>query len=368
MTTKQICFADRCFNFAFGEHILESIEDYIPRDEFDRYIVISDSGVPDSIVYHAAEYFGKLAPVHILRFQGGEEYKTLSTVTDLQEQAIALGANRRTAIVAVGGGLTGNVAGVAAGMMFRGIALIHVPTTFLAASDSVLSIKQAVNLTSGKNLVGFYYPPRFVFADTRILSESPPRQVKAGMCELVKNMLILENDNLEFTEDDLNSTNVYSPKQLETFINFCISAKMSVLSEDIYEKKKGLIFEYGHTIGHAIELAEQGGITHGEAIAVGMIYAAKIANRMNLLSEHDVSAHYWLLNKIGALQDIPLKSDPDSIFHYLNHDNKRGYLKLDEDNLGMILLSGVGKPAVYNQSLLTPVRKTLIKEVIREGL
>ncbi len=368
MNNKRICFGSHCFDFIFGENALEMVSFYIQQSDFDRFFLISDSGVPDPVVHDAAKQFGRLAPVHILRFPDGEEQKTMPTVTKLQEEAIRLGANRRSAIVAVGGGLTGNVAGVTAGMLFRGIPLIHVPTTFLAASDSVLSIKQAVNLKSGKNLVGFYYPPRFVFADTIVLSQAPPRQIKAGMCELVKNMLITESERAGFTEDDFNAANVYSPKQLETFIEYCISAKMSYLSEDIYEKKNGLIFEYGHTIGHALELAEQGGVTHGEAIAVGMIYAAKIASRMKLLSEEDVSVHYKLLNKIGALDDVPLKSHPDSVFHYLIHDNKRGYIRLDDEQLGMILLGGVGKPNVHNQSLLTPVRKALIKEVIQEGI
>ncbi|WP_338553242.1 2-deoxy-scyllo-inosose synthase [Paenibacillus sp. KS-LC4] len=365
MINKKIRFGERQFDYIFGENILLSLSQYIDKSEYGNFFIIADKGVPNDIIARAVDAFGVIAPTHTIRVADGEQHKSLDAVNQAAEEIIGLGADRRSAIVAVGGGLTGNIAGVLAGLLFRGIALIHYPTTFLAASDSVLSIKQAVNLKGGKNLVGFYYTPRLVLADTAVLSRAPQRHIRAGMCELIKNLLVGGmNEIVQLLRPD----NKYTPEEIERFIEYCIEAKMTLLCEDVFEKKRGLIFEYGHTIGHALELAEKGRLLHGEAIAAGMIYAAKIANRMELLSQRDVELHYELLQKIGVLQDIEPAVNADAILHYQLNDNKRGYLSMGRDQLGMVLLKGAGVPWMKNDSLITAVNQSLIYEVLCEGI
>lgn len=365
MINRTIRFGERHFDFIIGENVLLSLEQYISKNEYGNFFIITDEGIPSEIVEEVVSAFGKIAPTHTIQITGGEQNKTLETVNRAAEQVIQLGADRRSAIIAVGGGLTGNIAGVIAGLLFRGIALIHFPTTFLAASDSVLSIKQAVNLQAGKNLIGFYYAPRLVLADTTLLSKAPPRHTRAGMCELVKNLLV---GGIKEIEQELRPDNKYKPDIIERFIDYCITAKMTELNDDPLEKNRGLVFEYGHTIGHALELAEKGRLLHGEAIAAGMVYAARISNRLNLLSDQDVQLHYELLHKIGVLEDLKHSVDTDKIMHYLLNDNKRGYLIMDKDQLGMILLRSVGNPLMQNDSLLTPVNYSLIHEVLCEAI
>jgi len=364
MKIREIQIGSHKFDFVFGQRVLDRIDRWIAPGGYTRYFIIADDGIPEEIVERAVSAFAELAPTVALRFPGGEANKTLEVVSYLAEEIIRLGADRKSAIVAVGGGLTGNMAGVVAGLLYRGIALIHYPTTFLAATDSVLSIKQAVNLKAGKNLVGFFYPPRLVLVDTAVLTNSPTRHIRAGMCELVKNVLVTGNRDVV---GELNADNRYTPEQIGNFIDYCISTKISVLKNDMFEKADGLIFEYGHTIGHAIELAENGRMLHGEAVAVGMLYAAKVSNRLELLSSSDRDLHFELLDRIGILGDVRLSADTEEIYRYLLHDNKRGYLNLDEGKIGMVLLDGIGAPHRYEGQLLTPVDKSLVYQILQEG-
>ncbi|WP_028545852.1 2-deoxy-scyllo-inosose synthase [Paenibacillus taiwanensis] len=366
---RTIQFGSYQYDFWYGKHVISQLSSWFAKQDTmpSSFVLIADTGIPPRILEETSMELGRVGNVHVLRFEPGEEHKNLATVAQLCEQVIGLGADRRTVMVAVGGGVTGNIAGMVAGMLFRGLPLIHVPTTLMAASDSVLSLKQAVNLSSGKNLVGFYYAPRIVCVELGYITSLPVREIRAGLCEVVKNILTIAPEESERFKAIFRSDHHYHTSELGDIIDFCIRAKSTVMREDPFEKKSGLILEYGHTIGHALELASKGQYNHGESVAFGMLCAARIAEKLGLLSREAVNLHYELLNQIGAWIQ-PSQELLPAIEHILHSDNKRGYRQNRTGYTGMVLLQGLGQPAMQHESYITLVPNELIHEVMQEQI
>ncbi|XID93875.1 2-deoxy-scyllo-inosose synthase [Paenibacillaceae bacterium WGS1546] len=370
MFRTTIRFGDYSYPFLSGTGALEEAAERLKELDARQYLIITDRGTPVSIAGRALNAFERTGPAELMFFQPGESEKTLQTVHDLAQRAIALGADRRTAVVALGGGVSGNIAGMVAGLLFRGLPLIHVPTTLMAASDSVLSLKQAVNLKQGKNLVGMYYAPKLVCVEPDFLATLPAREVRSGLCELVKNLLAIRPDKIDEFRSLLRPSNRYEPDEYQRFIEFCIEAKMSVMADDPYERKEGLVLEYGHTLGHALELVCGGKYSHGECVAFGMLCAAYIARRMGLLSAGEEALHHELLQRIG----VKVEPEPgwlEQIESYVRHDNKKGYRRAMPDRTGFVLLNGLGRTNREADSYITMVEDSLASEAlqaIRQGL
>ncbi len=366
MVNKQLIqFGSEQFDFISGEGIIEQVGSFLDMSRWDRFLVVTDFGVPEDIVETTLESLQPIAATELLKIHASEQQKTLTVLHRLAEEAIALNCDRRTIVVALGGGLVGNVAGMLAALLYRGLALIHIPTTFLAASDSVLSLKQAVNLKAGKNLVGLYYTPLMVLVELPFLQRLHPRHIRAGLCELVKNLLAIKPDRIEAFRNLLRLSNRYSTAELQVQIDFCIQAKMAVMEHDPHEKGPALILEYGHTIGHALELASEGELLHGECIAFGMLCAADISAQLSLLRPHEVAIHHELLNQIG-LYVHPGTQILDRLMAMLKRDNKRGYRPIQEDRTAMVLLDGLGHLYQNSGHYLTLVDNTLIRATLEQ--
>lgn len=157
-------------------------------------------------------------------------------------------------MIALGGGLAGNVAGLLAGLLMRGVRLVHLPTTLLAMSDSCLSLKQGTISPLGKNHLGLFHAPAFVWSDLAFLEYLPAREIRSAPCELIKNVLAIYPGQLAEVQSRLRPAADYSQEELAWFIDLCITAKSSVMASDALEKHWALVLEYGHTIGHALEL------------------------------------------------------------------------------------------------------------------
>ncbi|MFD0616148.1 2-deoxy-scyllo-inosose synthase [Paenibacillus sp. GCM10027629] len=347
-----------------GEGILHQVEEWMDPLETDKYIIISDSGIPESIVSTTVAAFAKAGTTSLLRFPPGEKHKDLSTVQDLCRKALVLGADRRTAIVALGGGVTGNIAGMVAGMLFRGLPFIHIPTTLIAASDSVLSLKQGVNLDQWKNILGFFYTPKVVCVELSFLQSLPEREIRSGLCEFVKNVLAILPHEMEKHRNLLKASCLYRMEELQQVIELCIEAKMMVMRDDPYEKNHAVVLEYGHTIGHAMELIGNGKYTHGESIAFGMLCASTISRRLGLLKQSEADLHLELLELVG-FNAIPPISWITEIERYMLRDNKKGYRRYVPGNTGFVLLNGLGRLNQEAGSFITYVDDTLVRESIR---
>ncbi|WP_407873146.1 2-deoxy-scyllo-inosose synthase [Paenibacillus sp. P36] len=361
---KQIQFGTHQYDFISGEGILGQVTEWLNPFEVDKYMIISDSGVPHPIVAQTMAAFEKAGTTYLLTFPPGEKNKNLITIENLCRKALALGADRRTVIVALGGGVSGNVAGMVAGMLCRGLPLIHIPTTLIAASDSVLSLKQGVNLDQGKNILGFFYTPRVVCVELSFLHSLPAREIRSGLCELVKNLLAILPEQIDTYRKLLRPSSTYRMEELQQFIEFCIEAKMTVMQDDPYEKNHAVVLEYGHTIGHAVELLGNGDYSHGESIAFGMLCMSTVSKWLGLLTENEVDLHHELLELIGANVIPPSSWIPD-IEKYMLRDNKKGYRRYVPGKTGLVLLNGLGRIHQEAGSFITYVDDDLVRESIR---
>lgn len=365
MYQKKINFGPYQYEYLVEDQSSTYLSQYISSLGVHQVFIISDNQMPSTIIEELQNNLSDIPSVNFITFPSGEKFKTLTTVNQICERIINLRADRNSIILALGGGLTGNVAGMAASLLFRGLPLIHVPTTLMAASDSVLSLKQAVNLQNGKNLIGHYYVPRLVYININFLLILPLREIQSGLCETVKNLLVISPQKIEELSQIFTPLNKYSKNDYYKILKFCVEAKSMVMRDDPFEKKDALCLEYGHTIGHALELAGVGQYNHGEAVAYGLTCAAEISNEMGLLDQKGVDMHYTLLEKIG----VNIQPSPDIqdllLHHYLDHDNKRGYIKMPDNHIGFVLLRKLGVVNKYEGRLLTPVHKHLVKDVIK---
>jgi 3-dehydroquinate synthase len=243
---------------------------------------------------------------HPILFDDRESSKNLETVEAIARELVRVGADRQATIVAVGGGVVGDVAGFAAATYLRGVRLVHIPTTLVAQVDSAVGGKTGVNLPEGKNLVGAFYPPKVVIADPALLATLPHREYRSGLYEVIKYGAIADRELFAFLERRMSSLLRRDPASLGWVISRSIAIKARVVSED--EREGGLrqILNFGHTLGHALEAATNYRVfLHGEAIAWGMIAASMMALSLNRLPLMDAFRIVRLVASVGPLPKVP---------------------------------------------------------------
>jgi 3-dehydroquinate synthase len=260
------------------------------------------------------ERFGNIVDgAELVLIEEGEAHKTLDTANDVVTQLLERGAKRDSMAVVMGGGMIGDTAGFAASIFLRGIDLVHVPTTLLAQVDSSIGGKLAVNHPKGKNLIGSFFPPRAVIADTGVLDTLPPRERLSGMFEALKGGVIADASLFEMFER--------GQFDLDEMVRKAIRVKAEIVSADEKEADLRRLLNYGHTIAHGIEAALQyEGITHGEAVAWGMIGANAIAVRRGLLSRDEASRIERVI--IAYDPSVPPKLDRAAVIAATEHDKK----------------------------------------------
>ena len=326
----------------------------------DRFLLVTDGGVPAGSVRAVALGLGELAPVTLLRVPADERAKNLSTIDDLAKEAFTSGATRMSVFVALGGGLAGNVAGLLAHLFLRGARLVHIPTTLLAMSDSVLSLKQAVNSPVGKNHLGAFHAPELVWSQLDCLATLPPAQIRAALCEVIKNIITICPERFDEMAARLRADAVYSQAEFAWFIGLCVDAKQKVMAADPHEKGRALVLEYGHTVGHAAELVTGGKFSHGLAIGVGGLAAARIATLFGIGDPAVEEAHETLLLLNGAPTYFRGDFDADRLMQAIRLDNKRGYIPHRLGCIDMILLAGLGQPNHADGSIITQVPEDVV--------
>ena len=241
-------------------------------------------------------------PVETLLVPAGEGEKRLSTLERLCEELAAHRADRDSLLVALGGGVIGDLTGFLAAVYMRGIRFVQVPTTLLAQVDSSVGGKTGVNLRAGKNLVGSFYHPLAVFADINVLATLPERELRAGLQESVKAGVIRDAVLFEYMETNADSILRGQPDALQHVVEASVRMKAAVVGEDEREHGLRMILNFGHTVGHAIEAAtEYKALLHGEAIGWGMIAAARLAQNRAMLPDDDVDRITALVHRYAAL-------------------------------------------------------------------
>jgi len=291
----------------------------------------------------------------------GEEYKTLETLARIYDRLLALDANRKTALIAFGGGVVGDVAGFAAATFMRGIPIVQVPTTLLAQVDSSVGGKTAVNHALGKNAIGAFKQPSGVIVDLEFLGTLPERELRAGLCELIKHALI--RDRALF--DDLEAGQArFSGRDWafwEDAIRRSVAVKVQVVQEDEREEHVRAILNFGHTLGHLIEThTSYRGCLHGEAVGVGMLFAAFASVEWGLLPRGDFDRARALIAPLSRTIAIPPLSE-EAFAALLMHDKKAA-----RRSVRFIVLNGLGRAAIRENTTaaeLWPLYQRFIREV-----
>jgi 3-dehydroquinate synthase len=236
----------------------------------------------------------------------GEQEKNLGRFAEVMAALAELGASRDATVIALGGGVVGDLAGFAAACWMRGVRFVQLPTTLLAMVDSAVGGKTAVDLPQGKNLVGAFHQPSAVLADTATLDTLPPRELAAGLAEVVKYGAIADPDFFAWLEANADALLARDPAALAEAIARSVAHKAAIVGRDETEQGERMLLNFGHTYGHAIETEQAyGGLLHGEAVAVGMVLAARLSAALGLAPEADSHRLAALLSCFGLPVAIP---------------------------------------------------------------
>lgn len=302
-------------------------------------VIITDSNVAET---HATSVARSLdaenIAVDLLVIEPGEQSKSVDAADQLWQKLLELKTDRRSWIVAVGGGVMGDLAGFVAATYARGLPFLQVPTTLLAQVDSSVGGKVGVNLPGGKNMVGAFWQPQAVLIDTGVLATLPGREYRAGLAEAVKYGVILDAEFFEYLEARADAINHKDARVLEAVIERCCQLKADVVAADERDVSgRRAVLNYGHTFCHAFEtLTGYGQLLHGEAVAIGMQCAARLAERLGRVDSAFGARQQTLLARLGLSVDVP-QLDPQAVI-----DCMAGDKKVEHGQLRFVLPSRLG--------------------------
>ena len=276
LQSLEVNLGDRSYPIVIGCDLLRSDFDILPYLAGGDCLIVSNEIVAPLYLERVAA-LAKGRKVYSLQLPDGESFKTLKTVQTVIDELVRIGARRDATVIALGGGVAGDIAGFAASCYMRGISYIQVPTTLLAQVDSSVGGKTGVNHAGGKNLIGAFYQPKLVLIDTTTLETLPEREFSAGLAEVIKHGAIADAEFFGWLESNMQSLLKRDDEALATAIYRCCAIKAKIVAEDERETGDRALLNFGHTFGHAIETsAGYGEWLHGEAVAAGMLMAAKL--------------------------------------------------------------------------------------------
>ncbi len=340
---------DRSYKIVIGGGILPRLSEYVSRSKKKQIVVITDYIVGKYYSSSIQKALKKFKP-NILQLPPGERHKSLSAAAAVYDKLIDLGIHRDALIIALGGGVIGDLAGFVAATYMRGVDLIQVPTTLLAMVDAGIGGKTAVNHHKGKNLIGVFYQPKLVLIDVNMLGTLPSKEIKNGLAEVFKYGVIKNPAIFKMLEGNPKLSSMFWQK----LIYLCAKIKAEIVSKD--EKETSglrLILNLGHTIGHAVEsLTGYKGFTHGEAVGFGMAAAATIAHDLKMLDD----ASYMRMIQLLAQLRLPLEIDlrADSVIKAMKLDKK-----VKDGKLRLVLPQTIGRVTVRDNVSEAMIRRTL---------
>jgi 3-dehydroquinate synthase len=271
----------------------------------------------------------------------GEAYKNWETLNLIFDALLTQRAERKTTLIALGGGVIGDMTGFAAASYQRGVPFIQIPTTLLSQVDSSVGGKTGINHPLGKNMIGAFYQPQLVLADTDTLKTLPPRELSAGLAEVIKYGLIWDADFLAWLEANMDKLRALDPAAITHAIYRSCEIKAQVVGEDEREGGIRAILNLGHTFGHAIETGMgYGNWLHGEAVGAGMVLAVETSQRLGWLTEADVARTRALIRAAG-LPDVAPDLGVDTWLDYMGHDKK-----VEGGKMRFVLLKKLGEAVI----------------------
>ena len=342
MHTLRVELGERAYPIYIGEGLLSRAELILPHLDLRKVVIVTNTTV-------AALYLQQL--VEALRARGvdvlsivledGERYKDWATLNRIYDALLERRCDRKTTLIALGGGVIGDLAGFAAATYMRGIPFIQVPTTLLAQVDSSIGGKTGINHPLGKNMIGAFYQPRLVLADTAVLASLPPRELSAGMAEVIKHGLIRDGAFFAWLEQNMEKLLACDREALAHAVRRCCEIKAAVVAEDERETGVRALLNFGHTFGHAIESGlGYGKWLHGEAVAAGMVMAADLSRRMDLIAQAEAERIIALLKR-ARLPTAPPDIAPARLLELMGVDKKA-----EGGKLRFVLLEGIGAASI----------------------
>lgn len=323
---------------------------------YGKMLVVTDSNVEKHYCNACVEALSGMG-IEVSHFviPAGEKSKNLDTVNEIYRQLVSLKLDRHSTLVALGGGVVGDITGFTAATFMRGIQFIQIPTSLLAQADSSIGGKTGVDFEGSKNMIGAFYQPRFVYINVNTLKTLPEREMRAGLAEVIKHGLILDRDFYEYIDGNLDKIFSFDENVLPYITKLNCSIKGRIVEQDEREGDLRAILNFGHTIGHAVESVSEFSMLHGEAVSVGIAGSYRLALKFGMVDTKIVEKVENTLERAG----LPVKvqgMDPNKIFNRMFYDKK-----VKDGKLNFILPKGIGD--VVN---CTIENENAIKEVLAE--
>jgi len=359
MTTIEVGLGARHYPIRIGTGLLGDAQGWRDALRGGHALIVSDGNVAPIYAQRLRDALTQASgtPIHceVLVLPAGEAHKNLDAVSKVLDALARLGATRDACVLALGGGVVGDIAGFAAACWMRGIDFIQFPTTLLAMVDSSVGGKTGVDHPSGKNLIGAFHQPRAVIADLDTLATLPSRELRAGLAEVVKTACIGDADFFEWLEAHADALLAADTEVLTHAIARCCRFKAGVVERDEREAGERALLNFGHTFGHAIE-TETGydALLHGEAVAIGMVVAARLSAQLGMGGDADTERLEALLKRLGLPTTLPTGFAPDALLArmHLDKKNRAGALRL-------ILWRGIGRAEIVENIDATAMRAVL---------
>lgn len=347
MRTCKVELGARSYEIVVGTGLIDTASQYVNGTPA-NIVVIADEAVDGLYGDRLAKSLSRVGQVHRILVPSTETAKSWSQAGETLSRMAELKIRRNDLVVTFGGGVASDLGGFVASVYQRGVGLIHIPTTLLGQVDAAIGGKTGVNLPAGKNLAGTFYQPSAVLCDVSVLKTLPSRQFRSGLAEVIKYGFCYEAEILDTVQNRTKAIEASDPEVLEDLVARCAGIKARVVSADENENENQgrIILNYGHTFGHALEAAGNYELwLHGEAISLGMMFAANLAKAMGLLDEEAVEAHRRAFDAVG----LPVQGqfDPNEVVGAWSIDKK--FL----DGQRWVLLDGLQNPIVSSE--VTPM-------------
>ena len=345
MQTLRVELGERAYAIHIGEHLLSDAALVTPHLDLPKVAIVTNTTVAPLYLQQLSDALrAQGVEVISIVLEDGERYKVWSTLNRIYDALLERRCERKTTLIALGGGVIGDLAGFAAATYMRGIPFIQVPTTLLAQVDSSIGGKTGINHPLGKNMIGAFYQPRLVLADTAVLASLPPRELSAGLAEVIKHGFVRDEGFVAWLEQNVEKLRACDPLALAHAIRRCCEIKATVVAEDERESGVRALLNFGHTFGHAIESGlGYGKWLHGEAVAAGMVMAADLSRRMGFIAQADVDRIVVLLKRAGLPTAQPGIA-PARLLELMAVDKKT-----EGGKLRFVLLDRIGVASIRDQ-------------------
>ncbi len=344
MKTINIQFDERSYPIYIGEGLISNYELISQHILGKKVAIITNETVADIYLKTLMETLSPHKELISIILPDGESYKSKDSLDSIYAQLLENKADREITLIALGGGVIGDITGFAAATYMRGVNFIQIPTTLLSQVDSSVGGKTGINHPLGKNMIGAFYQPKCVISDMNVLKTLPSRELSAGLAEVIKYGLIRDNKFFEWLESHIQYLMEMNPKYLIEAVQRSCENKAAVVEADEFESGIRAILNLGHTFGHAIEVAQgYGNWLHGEAVGAGMVMAAKLSQSMGWLADKDVGRIVALIKKAG-LPTEPPKISVKKYMELMMLDKKT-----KDGQINLVLQKSIGDAVLTNQ-------------------